>query len=286
MPTILWMKIRRMRSTGVTLAPSMPTTKPTWISSAFRRCLIYMTSTGLCAPGSTSIPREICLRGSGTHGRSPRFYRRRRVGHLRRPRPEISDWQQRARQQLLRSLRFHFLQSRKRRPPLAHPPRHHRSPCQSSRAHRDWLRPRSRPPPLPRHQFRHRRRRPPGIPHRRTRNGLTFRIPGGAGLQPDSSPLPSCVCNQLLGSLGVFTLWYNLHLNLTQEISKKCPRRLPPSAPARSSIRAAIPLSRPTFMSEMAPEAAPLFPLALPPASMKPSSCATETSQNISARAC
>src|SRR6266446_7381922 len=86
--------------------------------------------------------------------------------------------------------------------------------------------------------------------------------------------------------ISVLALWYNLLFNLTQEIAETCPRRLLPSTPAKSSIRAAIPLSRPTFMSEIAREAALLFPPALPPASTKPSSCATATSQNISARAC
>src|SRR6266478_764477 len=128
-----------------------------------------MAAPHLAAPISA---RKVRLCRSRAHGRRPRFHRRRRFGHLRRTRPEIRDRQQRPRQQLFRSLGFHHLQPREHRAPLAHPPRHHRPPRQPSRAYRDRLRHGSRPPPLPRYRFRHRRSRPPGISHRRTRIGL------------------------------------------------------------------------------------------------------------------
>src|SRR5207245_10090175 len=50
--------------------------------------------------------------------------------------------------------------------------RDQRSPRQPARALRDRLPTPSRPPPLPCHRFRYCHRRAPGIPHRRTRNGL------------------------------------------------------------------------------------------------------------------
>src|SRR6266478_6087511 len=128
-----------------------------------------MAAPHLAAPISA---RKVRLCRSRAHGCRPRFHRRRRFGHLGRTRPEIRDRQQRPRQQLFRSLGFHHLQPREHRAPLAHPPRHHRPPRQPSRAYRDRLRHGSRPPPLPRYRFRHRRSRPPGISHRRTRIGL------------------------------------------------------------------------------------------------------------------